>query len=562
MGRTGSIAVALLATLLVATGCTQGASEPLAPTADAEESAAAGASRPSPAERLGLRTGWGPSRVELDRAARLVDRLTLPELAGQVIVADWRGTGAPTAMVRRLHLGGVIAFSQNVTSTSQVRQVNARLRRTADREWPLFLAVDQEGGIVQRVRGDATQFPAFMSAGAADRPGVTRLAARTSGAELSGLGFTVDFAPDADVTSGPGDPTIGSRSAGSDPRLVAEQVLAAAEGYLQAGVVPVVKHFPGHGSVPADSHLRLPVQTRSLPELRRVDLAPFRAAVEAGLPAVMVGHLDVRSVDPRVPSSLSRRVVTGLLRHDLGFEGLVVTDSLAMAAVSRRGSARVTVQALRAGNDVALMPDDPAAARAGLVRAVRSGVLTRSRLEQAAARQVALLLHQRGREGAATGSGRVVSRALSSAAVTVVAGPCRGPLLRGRPVPIGDPAAVAAFRAAAGAAGLTLGRVVYRKPPMPKGKKKIRQWRRLDPTPVYHGVPVGFAGYRDSAPAAEVLVATDAPYVLGTSTASVRIATYGDSPGAMGALVAVLQGRRRAPGRLPVEVAGVPRTGC
>ena len=343
-----------------------------------------------------------------------------------MIVADWRGTGAPTEMVRRLHLGGVIAFSDNVASTRQIRSVNARLRRTAHRPWPLFLAVDQEGGIVQRVRGAATGFPAFMSAGAADDLRLTRTAARASGAELRGLGFTVDFAPDADVTSGPADPTIGSRSVGSDPDLVAEHVVAAAQGYLDAGVLPVLKHFPGHGSVPADSHVGLPVQTRTLRVLRRIDLEPFRAGVAAGLPAVMVGHLDVRAVDPRVPSSLSRKVVTGLLRHDLGFDGLVVTDSLEMGAVSRRGSARVAVQALRAGNDVALMPADPAAARAGLVKAVRSGALPRERLEQAAARQVALLLHQRGDAGAAPGSGRAASRALSAAAVTVVAGPCRG----------------------------------------------------------------------------------------------------------------------------------------
>ena len=564
MGRIGSTAVALLATLLVASGCTQEPADrgAIAPVADHQESAQATLPAPSPAELLGLRTGWGPTADELDRAARLVARLRLPELAGQVIVADWRGTGAPTAMVRRLHLGGVIAFSDNVASTRQIRSVNARLRRSAHRSWPLFLAVDQEGGIVQRVRGDATGFPAFMSAGAADDLRLTRTAARASGAELRGLGFTVDFAPDADVTSGPADPTIGSRSVGSDPDLVAEHVVAAAQGYLDSGVLPVLKHFPGHGSVPADSHVGLPVQTRTLRALRRIDLKPFAAGVAAGLPAVMVGHLDVRAVDPRVPSSLSRKVVTGLLRHDLGFDGLVVTDSLEMAAVSRRGSARVAVQALRAGNDVALMPADPAAARAGLVEAVRSGALPRERLEQAAARQVALLLHQRGDDGAPPGAGRAAARALSAAAVTVVAGPCRGRLVR-RPVPFGDPVAVASFRAAAAEAGLALGRVDYRKPPKPQGKKKIRRWRRLEPTPVFHGVPVGLAGYRDPVPTgADVLVATDTPYILGRSSAAIRVATFGDTPGAMAALVAVLQGRRRAPGRLPVDVAGVSRLGC
>ena len=203
------------------------------------------------------------------------------------------------------------------------------------RKWPLFLGVDQEGGVVERLRRAATRFPTFMSAGAAADPALTRTAYAASGAELRGLGFTVDFAPDADVTSGPGDPTIGSRSASSRPAAVAEHVVAASTGFAESGVLPVIKHFPGHGSVPADSHLTLPVQTKSLEDLESSDLVPFRKAVEAGLPSVMVGHIDVRAIDPRVPSSLSRKVVTGLLRDELGFDGLVVTDSLRMAGVTR-----------------------------------------------------------------------------------------------------------------------------------------------------------------------------------------------------------------------------------
>ena len=123
---------------------------------------------PSPSEELGLTEGWGPDRAELDRAARMVGRLSLPELAGQLIVAEWRGTAAPVAMVRDLHLGGVIAFDSNVVSAAQVKGVNTALSRRAGRKWPLFLGVDQEGGVVERLRGAATRFPTFMSAGAAD----------------------------------------------------------------------------------------------------------------------------------------------------------------------------------------------------------------------------------------------------------------------------------------------------------------------------------------------------------------------------------------------------------
>ena len=544
-------------------GCT---SEPVDAPAGAG-TAAAVEPPPTPVERMGLEPGWGPTAQELEEAAGIVDGLPVRDLAGQVIVARWQGTRAPTALVRRLHLGGVIAFSDNVTSTDQIRRVNATLRRDVDRPWPLFLAVDQEGGAVERVKGTATRFPALMSAGAARDQALTAATYAASGAELRGLGFNVDLGPDADVTVGAADPTIGARSVGSAPALVAAQTAAAARGFVAGGVVPVLKHFPGHGSVLADSHRTLPVQGRSMAQLRTIDLVPFANAVRAGASAIMVGHLDVRAVDPRVPSSLSRKVVTGLLRDELGFQGLAVTDALDMAGVtSGRTSGEVAVKALKAGNDVLLMPSDPAAARAAIVRAVHDGRVPRRRLEQAAARQIALLIHHRATapKGAEPGSGRAASRALSAAAITSVSGPCAGPLVSGPVVPIGSSLAVANFRAAAASAGLSLGTITYEKPPKPpkRKKKKLRAWRKLEPTPVFHGTPLGFTGYRGGATSAPIVVATDVPYVLGQVSAGVRIATYGETPGAMAALVDVLMGRAPAPGRLPVAVGGVPRRGC
>ncbi len=531
------------------------------------EQAAAVEPPPTPVERMGLVPGWGPTEQELEQAAGIVDGLSLRDLAGQVIVARWQGTRAPTGLVKKLHLGGVIAFSDNVTSTDQIRRVNGSLRRIVDRPWPLFLAVDQEGGAVERVKGTATRFPAFMSAGAARNEALTEATYAASGAELNGLGFNVDLGPDADVTIGRADPTIGARSVGSDPAQVAAQTAAAVRGFVAGGVVPVLKHFPGHGSVTADSHRTLPVQTRTLAQLRSTDLVPFAGAVQAGTSAIMVGHLDVRAVDPRVPSSLSRKVVTGLLRDELGFQGLAVTDALDMAGVvAGRSPGEVAVKALKAGNDVLLMPSDPAAAVKGVVRAVRDGRVPEHRLEQAAARQIALLLHHvaTAPKGAKPGSGAPASRALSAAAITSVAGPCAGPLVTGPVVPIGSPVAVANFRAAAATAGMTLGTITYEKPPKPpkRKKKKLRKWRKLDPTPVFHGTPLGFTGYRGGATNTPLVVATDAPYVLGDVGAGVRIATYGETPGAMAALVDVLLGTAAAPGRLPVEVSGVERRGC
>jgi beta-N-acetylhexosaminidase len=582
--RRSVVAVALV-TSLVAAGCTGGDG-----SGAGQQDGDPEADRPDPptaAERLDLTTGWGPTRGQLERAARHARGLPLPRLAGQVIVADWSGTEAPLDLVRQLHLGGVVTFSDNVVSPDQVRAVNRTLQRGVRRPWPLLVSVDQEGGLVARVEGGATRFPAFMSVGAADDEQLTRRAHRASGGELRRLGFNVDFAPVADVTFGPDDRTIGVRSAGDEPADVTRHALAAAEGLWGGGVVPVLKHFPGHGSVSADSHVTLPVQERPRRRLEEVDWRPFRAGIEQGLPAVMVGHLDVRALDPGVPSSLSRRVVTGALRRDLGFRGLVVTDALDMGAVTRtHGSARAAVTALRAGVDVVLMPPDPRAARDGIVAAVRQGRLSRTRLQQAAARQIALLLHHRADAGGGKppGTSWRASQQLSSAALTSVAGPCEGGSMPSSPVPFGDATAVANFRAAAQSAGVALGRVEYVRAPRPQPpteprkraskkerrayrralaehREELARWRRVPPRQVIHGTRVDFVGDGDPVPASSYLVAVDTPYVLGRSAAPVRVATYGDTIGAMTALVAFWQGRAPAPGRLPVAVPGV-REGC
>lgn len=490
----------------------------------------------SAAAELGLTGGWGPTPAELERAARRAQSLSLSELAGQVILARYDGTGAPTKLVRDLHLGGVVVFADNFSSTDQIKAANQALQRGVGRRWPVQIAVDQEGGIVQRIQGKATRFPTFMTAGAGDNAAVTEAAARAQGGELRHLGFTMDFAPVADVTIGQQDPTIGARSAGSYPGLVSRQVVAASAGFRKSGVAPVVKHFPGHGSVPVDSHDELPVQRRSLAALRRTDFVPFRNAVAERASVVMAGHIDVRAIDPGMPSSLSRNVITGTLRGELGFRGLVVTDALDMAAITERyTSAQSAVRTLRAGADIVLMPPDPRAARNGIVTAVRGGQLSRARLEQAAARQIALLDHnEEYGPGRPPGSGSRASFNLSQSAVTVVAGPCRGRLIGPSVRPVGDADAVAAFKAVAAQAGI--GTTV--------------------------GPTISFRGYGDSATTADIVVATDTPYVLGRSQGRVRIALYGATRGAMWALSDVLLGKSRAFGRLPVRVSGVPRPGC
>jgi beta-N-acetylhexosaminidase len=240
-----------------------------------------------------------------------------------------------------------------------------------------------------------------------------------------------------------------------------------------------------------------------------------------------------------MPSSLSRRVVTGMLRERMGFRGVAFTDSLQMGAVvDRFGGAASAVRALRAGEDVLLMPPNARAARDGIVAAVRQGRLSQARLDQAATRMVALLLHQRaaGTHPRPAGSSTEVARRLSAAALTSVAGPCSGRLVGATVRVTGPEQAVERFRSAAAAAGLTVSAAT--------------------------GTTVRLVDASGGPTSGDVVVALDTPYVLGSSSARVAaLATYGDSPGAMDALVAVLLGRATAPGRLPVSVPGV-RPGC
>lgn len=399
--RTTALPALAAAAVLVLTGCSadpgpqgQGPATSPGETSSAGTSTSAAADPDAP-------TGWGPTAGELEQARALVAGWDAAQLAGQVIVGRFQGADPDeaAAMVRELHLSGLCVTAGNVVDAEQVRALNAAISEAvaADgRDFPALLGVDQEGGVVSHLRGIATEFPSFAHAGPAVAQGpagrdVVRRAAETTGLELRELGFTWVFAPVADVTVGAADPTIGTRSPSTDPELAARAVRAAVEGFNAAGVVSTTKHFPGHGSVTADSHESLPVLGRTVEELAATDLPPFEAAVEAGAPAVMIGHLDVEAIDPGVPSTLSAPVYD-FLRDAVGFEGVTITDSLGMGAVMGREKPAVT--ALNAGADLLLMPPDTRNTHAVVTAAIESGEVTRERAEEAAAMVVALQMWQ------------------------------------------------------------------------------------------------------------------------------------------------------------------------
>ena len=485
--------------------------------------------------------GWGPDQRDADAAAKAVARMSLEQKAGQVLLPFFPGLDyeAHARTVERLHLAGSILMGDNVPAAPNGQVDTAGMRRTAERlqraaradgrSWPGMIAVDQEGGVVARLRAPLTEWPAPMSYGAAGSEPLASDAGRALSAELAGLGFNVDFAPTADVTMGPADPTIGARSFSGSADAAADFGIAFSKGMLGSGVLPATKHFPGHGSVTVDSHRGLPVQDASLKQLRGRDLRPFQAAINAGLPMVMTGHIAVRALDPGVPASVSKASYAQLRR--MGFKGVAVTDAFNMGAIQQRYPRDAAAPlALAAGADLVLMPASVETAHAAIVNAVRSGTLPAARLDEAAQR-VATMQLWRGRShpprGSAPGSGSALSEKVSREAITVLAGPCRGRVVPAS-VRVGGGSAQdrARFAAAAKKAGISVGA----------------------------GPLVTLIGYRGSPVTADVAVSLDAPWPLEKSAARAKIALYGRSQEAFDALLAVLAGKAAAPGKLPVAV--------
>lgn len=388
--------------VLVLAGCSTNGpgddGEPASPDADAT------APSPSSSESAPAEPTWGPSATDVSRARELVVDWDADRIAGQLMVAGYAGTdpATPARLLRDLHLAGIKIGGFNVASSGQVRETTRAVvaaTREDGRRFPPVLAVDQEGGTVEHLRGAATSFPPFAASGRMIErdpkrgPGVVRDALGTAALEMRSLGVTWVLGPVADVTIGAADPTIGSRAASSDPRLAARTTVAALRGYRDAALVSAVKHYPGHGAVTTDSHVALPRLDADRSLLERRELVPFRAAVEAGAPAVMMGHLDVRALAPGQPASLAPEIYRHL-RRDLGFDGVTITDALEMDAVARPG---VALRALRAGADLVLMPDDPRASHARIAGAIRAGELPRDRALRSAERVVALQLWQQRR---------------------------------------------------------------------------------------------------------------------------------------------------------------------
>jgi len=339
----------------------------------------------------------------LGRYSAPVSNSELRNDIGRLLWIGFEGTTVDDRLRATLEAGdagGVTLFARNLPKNSEgtdlraLRQLNDALHeagRASGEE--LLISVDQEGGRVQRVKAPAEHYPPMMRAEPGHGPdalAALKALGHRMGAELCEWGFDIDFAPVLDVHTNPANPIIGDRAFGETPEIVAARALAFAEGLQAAGILPCGKHFPGHGDTATDSHLALPRLDFAMERLREIELAPFVAAIAAGVPMLMTAHVVFASLDSAVPATLSPAVVTGLLRNELGYQGVVISDDLDMRAIADNFSVgEAAVTAIDAGCDVLLLCrslEHQAEARGALLSKAREDAGFRAKISESAAR--------------------------------------------------------------------------------------------------------------------------------------------------------------------------------
>ncbi|WP_425434636.1 glycoside hydrolase family 3 protein [Lentzea xinjiangensis] len=489
------------------------------------------------------------------------------------------GVATAVEMVRKYQPGGVIYFNNssrdNIDTPRQVARFSNGLQKAS--KIPLLISTDQETGLVTRFGPPATQLPGSMALGASRSAEDAEEAARITAQELRAMGINQNFAPDADVNSNPANPIIGVRSFSSDPQLAADLVKAQVRGYEgrrwfdRESVTSTAKHFPGHGDTSEDSHTSLPVSNRSLDQWRQIDAPPFRAAIAAKIDSIMTAHIQVPQIDPSGnPATLSPKIITGLLRDELKYDGVVVTDSLEMKGVRKLHSdAEIPVLAVKAGVDQLLMPPNLGLAIDSVLKAVRSGEISERRIDESVQRILKMKLMRgvmlgtevdEAKAEQVVGSNTEAAQRIADRTVTVVRNDAQAiPLNASAPLVVGTGDAPAT----ALAARLKGTKVVTATSPTPaqaqqalaaaaKADKIVVLTNNLSTRPaqldlldklVATGKPV-------------IAVATGNPYDVAHGNAKTWLATYSTTTVSIEALARILLGEATPQGKLPVEVPG------
>lgn len=524
-------------------------------------------------------------------SARLAG-MDLARKVGQTLMIGCDGT-ALTPELRRtitdLHVGGVIFFERNVDSPQALAQFSADLQAAAQANGdpPLLIAMDQEGGRVARLKQARgfTEFPGAMAVAATGRVENARHMAAALAAELRAVGINVDLAPDLDVNNNPDNPVIGIRSFGSQPQRVAEYGVAFVQGLQDAGVLAVGKHFPGHGDTGVDSHIDLPTVPHARARLDAVELLPFKAAMAAGVAGILTAHVTFPAIDPTpsLAATLSPRVLTDLARTELGFDGLLFTDSLEMGALARSGYPvpLAAATALLAGADICLFNrghDLHRQAHAGIMDWLAQGKIPQARLDASAAR----VLTAKARLGLfdappaqfeaqtldAVGgpTHKALSRRMARQALTLLRN--RAGLL---PLAPGVRPTVIEMPFAAGLAAALGGEILAADlDPAADQIRGLVEQARARQAPVImatadarqHPGQVNLVRALGEAGLSPMVVAVSGPYdLMAFPEVATFVAAYGANPPTLEALAALFSGALTPQGRLPVDLPGLHALG-
>ncbi|SEM69711.1 beta-N-acetylhexosaminidase [Lihuaxuella thermophila] len=345
----------------------------------------------------------GPDWVETK-----LNEMSLDEKIGQMFLVGFKGDLGTSAtsvsdharkMIEDYHVGGIILFDRNIRDPEQVGQLNNDLQKLAlssSPNIPLFISVDQEGGKVARITEGVTEFPGNMALGATRDPALAYEAGKRMGSELRAMGINLNLAPSLDVNNNPQNPVIGVRSFSDDPKLVAGLGTSIMRGFRDGNVLTAVKHFPGHGDTKLDSHIDLPQVPHSMERLEKIELVPFRAAVENDPDMVMTTHITFPAMDPTpgLPATLSKKVLTDLLRNRWGYQGVIITDDMEMGAIAEHfGTGVAAVRAIQAGADVILVGhslNKQEKAIETVKQAVEKGMISEERIDESVRRILTL----------------------------------------------------------------------------------------------------------------------------------------------------------------------------
>ncbi len=331
------------------------------------------------------------------RIDEFINKMTLDEKIGQLIftgINDTTMTEETKILINQYKVGGIILFANNLERANQsIQLLNQIKEENKQNMLPLFLGVDQEGGRVERLP-DLVGLPTNQEVGIRNDEQYSYEIGELLGKQLNAFGFNLNFAPVLDVNSNPDNPVIGDRSFGNSPETVSKLGIQTIKGMKAQQIIPVIKHFPGHGDTAVDSHFELPLVDKSLAELQELELIPFKEAIEAEVDVIMTAHILLPQIDNEFPASLSGKVITGILREQLNFDGVVITDDLTMQAISDNFDTGVAaVESVKAGTDIILLAhdyDELVAVFDTLRAAIREGEISEERIDESVQRIIKL----------------------------------------------------------------------------------------------------------------------------------------------------------------------------